>query len=124
MSDDQRPPIWVGHVDIRTTQLDETEQFFKAVGLRPCFRGDEVAVLEFRGGTHIVVIKDEAAEPRDATFDLMVEDLDKTYAEFKSLNLEVSEISKGTIHDSFYVTEPGGNRIVVNSSHVGDHSLV
>lgn len=124
MSDKQRPPIWVGHVDIRTTKLDETEDFFKTVGLRSIFRGDEVAVLEFRGGTHIVVIKDEAAEPSEATFDLMVEDLDETYAQFKSLNLEVSEISEGTIHNSFYVTEPGGNRILVNSTHVGDHSLV
>ena len=124
MSDEQRPPIWVGHVDIRTTKLDETEEFFKTVGLRSCFRGDEVAVLEFRGGTHVVVIKDDSAEPTDATFDLMVEDLDNTYAEFKSLNLDVTDISRGTIHDSFYVTEPGGNRIVVNSSHVDDHSLV
>jgi catechol-2,3-dioxygenase len=124
MNDEQRPPIWVGHVDIRTTKLDETEEFFKAVGLRPCFRGDEVAVLEFRGGTHVVVIKDEAAEPADAAFDLMVEDLDDTYAQFKSLNLEVSEVSKGNIHNSFYVTEPGGNRILVNSTHVADHNLV
>jgi catechol-2,3-dioxygenase len=124
MSDEQRPPIWVGHVDIRTPKLDETEEFFKTVGLRPCFRGDEVAVLEFRGGTHIVVIKDETAEPTDATFDLMVEDLDKTYAEFKSLNLDVSAVSKGSIHNSFCVTEPGGNRIIVNSTHVNDHSRV
>ena len=87
MSDTQRPPIWVGHVDIRTAQLDATEAFFKTVGLRPCFRGDEVAVLEFRGGTHVVVIKDDSAEPTDATFDLMVEDLDKTYAEFKDFHL-------------------------------------
>lgn len=124
MNDEQRPPIWVGHVDIRTAKLDETEEFFKTVGLRPCFRGDEVAVLEFRGGTHVIVIKDEAAEPADAAFDLMVEDLDDTYAQFKSLNLEVSEVSKGRIHNSFYVTEPGGNRILVNSTHVDDHSLV
>ncbi len=124
MSTEQRPPVWVGHVDIRTTKLDETEEFFKTVGLRSVFRGDEVAVLEFRGGTHIVVIKDDTAEPTDATFDLMVEDLDKTYAEFKSLDLDVSEVSEGAIHNSFYVTEPGGNRMVVNSTHVDDHSLV
>ncbi len=124
MSDTQRPPIWVGHVDIRTRTFDETEAFFKNVGLRPIFRGDDVAVLEFRGGTHIVIFRDEAAEPTEATFDLMVEDLDASYAGFQALNLDVSEISKGRIHNSFVVTEPGGNRIVVNSTHVHDHSLV
>lgn len=124
MNDDQRPPVWVGHVDLRSANLDDTEGFFKQVGLRPVFRGDDVAVLEFRGGTHIVVIRDPESEPCEASFDLMVEDVDSAYAEYQALGFEVSEMSEGRIHNSFYVTEPGGNRILVNSTHVEDHALV
>jgi len=36
----------------------------------------------------------------------------------------VSEISRGDIHDSFFLTDPSANRITVNSTHVDDHSLV
>lgn len=38
--------------------------------------------------------------------------------------LTLSPISRGDIHDSFTVTEPGGNQIRVNSTHVKDHSIV
>lgn len=124
MHDEQRPPVWVGHVDIRTPDLDATEAFFKDVGLRGIFRGDDVAVLEFRGGTHIVVISDPDAQPGDASFDLMVEDLAATHAEYQAGGFAVTDIEKGNIHDSFHVTEPGGNRLVVNSSHVPDHDRV
>ena len=120
----QRPPVWVGHVSIHTRDLDATEGFFKDVGLRPLFRGDDVAVLEFRGGTHVVVMRDDSAEPGKAEFDLMVEDIQAAHAEYKSKGFEVSELTEGTIHTSFSVTEPGGNRIVVNSSHVPDHDAV
>lgn len=124
MDTEQRPPVWVGHVDIRTADLDATEAFFKEVGLRSMFRGDEVAVLEFRGGTHVVVIQDPDAQPAEASFDLMVEDLTAAHMHYASAGLEVTDIEEGTIHNSFQVTEPGGNRLVVNSSHVPDHGLV
>ena len=123
-NDDRRPPVWVGHVDLRTPDLDATESFFKDVGLRPIFRGDEVAVLEFRGGTHLVVIADADAAPTDADFDLMVEDVDAAWETYKTKGWDVTEMSRGKIHDSFHVTEPGGNRLVVNSTHVPDHDAV
>ena len=120
----QRPDVWIGHVTLRTALLDETEAFMKKIGLRPIFRGDEVAVLELRGGTHLVVLRDADHEPGEARFDLMVEDVDATRAAFADLGLEISEMTRGNIHDSFKVKEPGGNSIVVNSSHVPDHSAV
>jgi hypothetical protein len=109
---------------MRTRALDESGAFMKELGMRGLFRGDKVAVLELRGGTHLVVIQDAAAEPGPADFDLMVEDIDAAYAEFQARNFEVSEMHEGTIHNSFTLTEPGGNQIVVNSSHVPDHSAV
>ena len=93
MNDDQRPPVWVGHVDLRSANLDDTEGFFKQVGLRPVFRGDDVAVLEFRGGTHIVVIRDPESEPCEASFDLMVENLDSFRKGLLAQGFEPTEIS-------------------------------
>ena len=124
MAEEKRPDIWIGHVHLRTSKLDESETFMKQVGLRPIFRGDDVAVLELRGGTHVVLIRDVSAEAGDTKFDFMVEDIDACYSEFEQLGMTVSEMARGKIHDSFQVTEPGGNRITVNSTHVPDHSLV
>ena len=124
MTTAQRPPLWIGHVTLRTRTLGESEAFMKQIGMRGVFRGDEVAVLELRGGTHLLLIEDLAAVPGEAGFDLMVEDLDKTYADFQALGFELSEVREGNIHNSFMVTEPGGHQIVVNSTHVPDHAAV
>jgi catechol 2,3-dioxygenase-like lactoylglutathione lyase family enzyme len=124
MATPTRPPIWIGHVTLRTRTLDASEAFMKDIGMRSLFRGDEVAVLELRGGTHLVLIEDEAAEAGAAAFDLMVEDIDASYADFQAREFEVSEIREGRIHNSFTLTEPGGHQIVVNSTHVPDHDAV
>lgn len=124
MSEDKRPPVWIGHVTLRTPVLEETERFMTRVGMRTIFRGDEVAVLELRGGTHVVLIADADAQPGKADFDLMVEDIDATYADYKTAGFELTEVHEGNIHKSFTVTEPGGHRIVINSTHVRDHSTV
>lgn len=124
MERSQRPPVWIGHVSLRTRDLDGSEKFMTAIGLRPIFRGEDVSVLELRGGTHLVLLPDDAASPVDADFDFMVEDIDATYARFAEQGFEVTDMARGEIHDSFYVTEPGGNRIVVNSTHVPDHDAV
>ncbi len=120
---DERPPVWVGHVALRTQVLDDTETFMEQIGMRKVFRGDDVAILELRGGTHIALIRDAEAEPAQAGFDLMVEDLDAVHADYADLGLPVSDIERGNIHDSFVVTEPGGSTIVVNSSHVTDQPV-
>ena len=54
----------------------------------------------------------------------MVEDIDASYTEFKDKGVKVSELSRGKIHDSFEVMEPGGNTIKINSTHVEDHAEV
>ena len=121
---DQRPPLWVSHSSMVTRNLDQTEAFLLAIGCRKIFRGDEVAVLEVRGGTHIVVEPDDKHTPGDVSFDLMVEDIDATYAAFTEAGHDVTELSRGKIHDWFHVTDPAGNRFKINSTHVPDHDAV
>ena len=111
-------------MEMRSSQLEESSAFMQEIGLRFEFKNDAVAIWELRGGTHIVIVGDSSHKPGDADFDLMVEDIDQKYSDFRAGNFEVSKMKRGEIHDSFYVTEPVGNRILVNSTHVRDHRLV
>ena len=119
-STDARPPVWIGHVAMYSPRVKETSKFMMTIGMRMVFEGDNFAVLEMRGGTHLVVTGDAGSDLIRGSFDLMVEDLDATYAEYTSLGLEPGEIERGSIHDSFELVEPGGSKILFNSSHVGD----
>ncbi len=122
--DNDRPDLWIGHVSMKTSDLAGSHDFMQLIGLRAVFRNDEVAICELRGGTHLILIEDSDAGDSECDVDFMVEDIDSTYARFKSLALDVSELNRGDIHDWFTVVEPGGNRITVNSSHVEDHTRV
>jgi hypothetical protein len=121
---DKRPDIWIGHTSLKTNDLNGSDEFLSKIGLRRVFKNDSITIFELRGGTHMIMSLDESAPGGNADFDFMVEDVDVTYESFVSLGLEVSEIVRGNIHDSFTVVEPGGNCIIVNSTHVEDHSLV
>ena len=52
----------------------------------------QVAVLELRGGTHLVLVPGASPTNADAPFDLMVEDLEATHAEWAGRGLDVSPI--------------------------------
>ncbi len=117
---DSRPPVWVGHVSMGTAKIEESRAFMEQVGMRPMFHSESVAIFELRGGTHLVLVADTDAQPGDAPFDLMVEDVEATHADYAERGLSPSPIERGRIHASFTVTEPGGGRITVNSTHVSD----
>lgn len=119
-SENKRPPVWVGHVALHTDRVAESNQFMQLIGMRLIADGDEFAVLEMRGGTHLVLTSDADSTLVKGSFDLMVEDLDATHAKFIELGLEPGEIERGQIHDCFGLREPGGTLITFNSSHVGD----
>ena len=120
---DPRPPVWIGHVRMNSRSVEETTAFMLNIGMRSIVQNDRISVLELRGGTHLVIAGAEDGEPGDAEFDLMVEDVDATHSEYAAKGLTVSEIQRGRIHDSFTLTEPGGNRITVNSTHVSDQPV-
>ena len=105
---------------MHTTQLGESTEFMQLVGMRLIASGDEYAVLELRGGTHLVLTTDEASKQSECSFDLMVDDLESSHASFIELGLEPGDIGKGQIHDYFKLREPGGTLITFNSTHVGD----
>lgn len=121
MSDiiDQRPPVAVGHVRLPCGDVAAAARWLETVGLRPIATMVDLAVLELRGGTHVVVRKAEPppAPGTAAPFDLMVDDIDASHRDYAEKGLKPSEISRGRIHDSFQVPGPSGWTFTVNSSH-------
>ena len=126
MSDitDQRPPVAVGHVRLSVADVGAAARWLETVGLRPIVTMDDLAVLELRGGTHVVVRRaDPPVAGTTAPFDLMVDDVDATHRDFAQKGLAPSPIGRGRIHDSFEVAGPDGWRFTVNSSHAGDRPV-
>jgi hypothetical protein len=115
---DLRPPVAVGHVRILVRDVGAAARWFETAGLRPIVTRDELAVLELRGGTHIVVRAAEPPVPGSAApFDLMVDDIDAAYRNYAEKGLSPSPIRRGRIHDSFELPGPDGWIFTVNSSH-------
>src|SRR5437867_1565518 len=114
---DQRPPVAVGHVRLNVVDVGAAARWLESVGLRPIVTRDELAVLELRGGTHVVVRHSEPppAPGTVAPFDLMVDDVDATHRDYAAKGLSPSPISRGRIHDSFVVAGPDGWSFTVNS---------
>lgn len=118
---DSRPPVWIGHVVLETDRLQESAAFMQKIGMRFIHETSDVAILELRGGTHLILRRKDTITPGAAPFDLMVDDVHQTHARFTSLGLGPTAIE--TIphvgHEIFTVREPAGHVISVYSSHVG-----
>ena len=116
---DQRPPVAVGHVRLPCVDVAAAARWLETAGLRPIVTMEDLAVLELRGGTHVVVRKSEQppAPGTGAPFDLMVDDVDAAHRDYTAKGLSPSPIQRGRIHDSFQVPGPGGWTFTVNSSH-------
>jgi|SRR5690349_17202108 hypothetical protein len=116
---DQRPPVGVAHVVLQTDRMDDSVQFMRTIGMRPIFDGPEVSVYEMRGGTHLILMRRDKIVAGDASFDLMVDDLQATHQRFTSLGLAPSPIEARPAidHEAFTVREPAGHVITFFSSH-------
>jgi hypothetical protein len=118
-ADDQRPPVAVGHVRLNVVDVGAAARWLETAGLRPIVTMEELAVLELRGGTHVVVRHaEEPPKPgTGAPFDLMVDDVDAAHRDYAGKGLSPSPIRRGRIHDSFELPGPDGWIFTVNSSH-------
>jgi catechol 2,3-dioxygenase-like lactoylglutathione lyase family enzyme len=114
---EERPPVWIGHAVLTVRDLNRANDFWRAIGLREIDHNDEIAILELRGGTHLILVPGDPSET-EAPFDLMVDDLDATHTEWERSGLEISPIERGRIHSAFVVRDPDGREVRVNNSHV------
>jgi catechol 2,3-dioxygenase-like lactoylglutathione lyase family enzyme len=114
---DERPAVWIGHEVIAVHDVARAADFWRNVGMREIERNAHVAIMELRGGTHLVIVPG-SPKGGDAPFDLMVDDLAATHARWEALGLRPSAIEHDDIHSHFTVDDPDGYHVTVNSSHV------
>ena len=109
----------VGHVVLPTTNLNAACAFWTAVGMRPVERNENVAILELRGGTHLILTQPDASVTDESIpFDLMVDGIEASCVQWDNCGLGPSPIQQGRNHQFFIVRDPDGRELVVHSSHV------
>lgn len=126
MSDD-RPVIAVAHVRLHTADVIRAAAFYQAIGLRPVMAWEGMAILELRGGTHLLLIEvdDEMQMTLDPVFDLMVDDLDEYRGTLAAAGIVASATSAHAKigHQRFTIDDPDGHRIYVYTDHTEGRSV-
>ncbi|HEX8139779.1 MAG TPA: VOC family protein [Pyrinomonadaceae bacterium] len=117
------PPIAIGHVTLHVSDVGLAADFYETLGLRPILNREELAILELRGGTHLVLFRVEGKPKvgpiRD--FDFMVEDIEAAHAAMERAGVRGTAICEDHLagHLWFEVTDPDGHVLKVFSSHTG-----
>jgi catechol 2,3-dioxygenase-like lactoylglutathione lyase family enzyme len=121
----ERSAIAIGHVSLDVAEVAAATEFFLKLGIRPIVNKPRFAVLELRGGTHLVLKRATQDIPAGASvpFDVMVDDVDRSRRAYAAQGIQVGEIERGKIHSRFSVTTPDGRLLTVTSSHAGDRSV-
>ena len=126
---------------MKVNDIDTSYQFYTKLGLRPFGRFPDLAIIELRGGTHILLLSKNDELPfslsssqlgqRGAFFnerlDLMIEgksrsDLELYRTTLMEKGLSVDAIAQDRLfgHYYFQLADPDGNGITVYSSHSGE----
>jgi len=113
---DERPPVWIGHVAHTVTDVAAAAEFWSTLGMREIWRGDDMAIMELRGGTHLLLFPGPPAEQIE--FDIMVDDLDAMHERLHANGIDVSEIGTHPHHRAFTARDPDGATLMINDSHV------
>lgn len=119
------PPVAVGHVSMEVNRVGPAADWFAGMGLRTVATRDSFAVLELRGGTHLILRQtdQEIAAGTVAPIDLMVEDLDAIREACAGRGLAPGDITEGSVHRSFHVAGPDGYSVKITSSHTGGRAV-
>lgn len=120
-----RPPVAIGHVSMRVSNVPQSTEYFVSLGLRLIHQSPTFTVLELRGGTHLVLRVAEEPIPSGtkAPFDLMVDDVLEARRQYGAIGMHPSEIETGTVHRWFTLTGPDGYEITITSSHAGKRAV-
>ena len=128
----------VAHLVFKVADLKSSCQFYSNLGLPPFTIDDKVAIIELRGGTHLLLLEvDQLAGEGVAEsltgqfhkrfseqFDLMIKgkglnELTKYRLELISRGIAAGEIPHETFfgHYLFCIKDPDGNGITIYTSH-------
>ncbi len=122
---DKRPRVWVGHLFRKVKDVKKATEFYTKLEMRPLMQDAGMAILELRGGTHLLLFKDSPKNKwvSETEFDLMVSDVRDCHARLKKKKIKVSTLKKDRYHLCFRVTSPEGDRILVSSDHTEGRSV-
>jgi catechol 2,3-dioxygenase-like lactoylglutathione lyase family enzyme len=128
----------VAHLVFKVADLKRGCQFYSNLGIPPFFTDDEVAIIELRGGTHLILLSVDSIAGEGIAesltgqfhkrfseqFDLMIEgkgldELRKYRSEIISRGIAAGEIPDETFfgHHLFCTKDPDGNGITIYTSH-------
>lgn len=110
---DQRPRFGIGHVGLGVTDVSRAADFYTDIGLRLVVNMGRAAIVELRGGTHVILQQGDGG----GSLDLIVDDIDETHALLAEAGADPSAIQRGNPHDRFTATDPAGNVLIINSNH-------
>lgn len=128
----------VGHLVFKVADLKSSCEFYSNLGIPPFAIEEGVAIIELRGGTHLILLSvDQQAgegiaesltgqfhERFSEQFDLMIEgkglkELEKYRLELISRGIAAGEIPDEMFfgHHLFCIKDPDGNGITIYTSH-------
>ena len=135
------PAAAFGHFVMKVDDISISYQFYTKLGLRPFGMYPDLAIIELRGGTHILLFNKNDELPsslssshlgqRGAFFneqlDLMIDGKSRSDLEVYRTTIVEKGISVDAIaqdqffgHYYFQLADPDGNGITVYSSHRGE----
>ena len=128
----------VAHLVFKVADLKSSCQFYSKLGLPPFATDEKVAIIELRGGTHLLLLSVDEPAGEDIAesvtgqfhkrfseqFDLMIEgkgldELKKYRSELISRGIAAGEIPDESFfgHYLFCIKDPDGNGITIYTSH-------
>jgi catechol 2,3-dioxygenase-like lactoylglutathione lyase family enzyme len=128
----------VAHLVFKVADLKSSCEFYSNLGLPPFAIDGKVAIIELRGGTHLLLLEVDQLAGEDVAesltgqfhkrfseqFDLMIKgkglnELNKYRLELISRGIAAGEIPDETFfgHYLFCVKDPDGNSITIYTSH-------
>ena len=132
------PELAVAHLVFKVADLKSSCQFYSNLGLPPFYIEEKVAIIELRGGTHLLLLSVDEPAGEDVAesvtgqfhkrfseqFDLMIRgkglnELKKYRLELINRGIAAGEIPDETFfgHHLFCITDPDGNGITIYTSH-------
>ncbi len=138
-----RSELSPGHIVVLVENIKDSISFYEAIGLPAHMQLEHLAIIEMRGGAHILIMEkgSEASKgltpsqyggqdkEKNEAFDFLIkgntkEELELFRTELLSNGVEVSELNKGEFgHYLFSVTDPDGHNIYIYTSHEIKYSL-
>jgi catechol-2,3-dioxygenase len=130
------PELAVAHLVFKVADLESSCHFYSNLGLHPFAIDETVAIIELRGGTHLLLLEgDQLADMAESVtgqfhqrlseqFDLMIKGKGLDELKQYRLGLISRGIAAGEIpdemffgHHLFCIKDPDGNGITIYTSH-------